>query len=188
MAFTAPGITRALRLARSGHIDHGGLAPLLIQAFTVLDGFEQAVDMRVSVLPTIHGESAAIRVLDRRMALRRLDNIGFSPADAAGMRRLLNRDQGLVLVTGPTGSGKTSTLYAGLQELNTGELQIITIEDPVEYRLAKVLQIQVQPAINLLNAAGAAARTPGMPAPRRPQRSRPPANRHHHRQHPSRRR
>ena len=105
------------------------------------------IDMRVSVIPTIHGESTVVRLLDPTASLRRLDSVGFDPRDAARFRDLLTRNQGLVLVTGPTGSGKTTTLYAGLQELNTGELQIITVEDPVEYRLDRILQIQVQTAI-----------------------------------------
>jgi type IV pilus assembly protein PilB len=107
----------------------------------------RSVDMRVSVIPTIHGESAVIRLLDPSIGLRRLNGVGFSSQDESRFRALLSRNQGLVLVTGPTGSGKTTTLYAGLQELNTGELQIITVEDPVEYRLDRVLQIQVQPTI-----------------------------------------
>jgi type IV pilus assembly protein PilB len=106
------------------------------------------VDMRVSVIPTIHGESAVVRLLDPGVSLRRLESVGFGARDESRFRGLLNRNQGLVLVTGPTGSGKTTTLYAGLQELNTGEFQIITVEDPVEYRLDRVLQIQVQPAID----------------------------------------
>lgn len=106
------------------------------------------VDMRVSVIPTIHGESAVVRLLDPGVSLRRLESVGFGSRDESRFRGLLNRNQGLVLVTGPTGSGKTTTLYAGLQELNTGEFQIITVEDPVEYRLDRVLQIQVQPAID----------------------------------------
>jgi len=108
----------------------------------------RAVDMRVSVIPTIHGESAVVRLLDPSVSLRRLNSVGFSTHDEARFRALLDRNQGLVLVTGPTGSGKTTTLYAGLQELNTGEFQIITVEDPVEYRLHGALQIQVQPAID----------------------------------------
>lgn len=109
---------------------------------------DRPVDMRVSVIPTIHGESAVVRLLDPGVSLRRLESVGFGSCDESRFRGLLNRNQGLVLVTGPTGSGKTTTLYAGLQELNTGEFQIITVEDPVEYRLDRVLQIQVQPAID----------------------------------------
>jgi type IV pilus assembly protein PilB len=109
---------------------------------------DRHVDMRVSVIPTIHGESAVVRLLDPSVSLRRLNSVGFTAHDESRFRALLNRNQGLVLVTGPTGSGKTTTLYAGLQELNTGEFQIITVEDPVEYRLERVLQIQVQPAID----------------------------------------
>jgi type IV pilus assembly protein PilB len=106
------------------------------------------VDMRVSVMPAVHGESIVIRILDSSVGLRRLAEIGFSEIDQGRFHALIDRNQGLVLVTGPTGSGKTTTLYAALQELNTGENHIITVEDPVEYRLDGVVQIQVQPAID----------------------------------------
>jgi type IV pilus assembly protein PilB len=107
-----------------------------------------AVDMRVSVMPAVHGEDVVIRILDPRAALRRLSEVGFGPDDERRFKALLDRNQGLVLVTGPTGSGKTTTLYAALQELNTGEYHIVTVEDPVEYRLDGVAQIQVHPAIH----------------------------------------
>ncbi|MEO8020199.1 MAG: GspE/PulE family protein [Pseudomonadota bacterium] len=107
-----------------------------------------AVDMRVSSIPTIHGENVVIRILDPSSGLRRLADVGFSAADEKRMRSLIDRNQGLVLVTGPTGSGKTTTLYAALQELNNGEFHIVTVEDPVEYRLDGVVQIQVQPGID----------------------------------------
>jgi type IV pilus assembly protein PilB len=106
------------------------------------------VDMRVSMMPAVHGENVVIRILDPKVGLRRLADIGFSPADERRMRTLIDRNQGLVLVTGPTGSGKTTTLYAALQELNTGEYHIVTVEDPVEYRLDGIVQIQVRPAID----------------------------------------
>jgi type IV pilus assembly protein PilB len=106
-----------------------------------------AVDMRVSTMPNVYGENVVVRILDRSVGLKRLSDIGFSTADEQRMRSLIDRNQGLVLVTGPTGSGKTTTLYAALQELNTGEYHIVTVEDPVEYRLDGVVQIQVQPAI-----------------------------------------
>jgi type IV pilus assembly protein PilB len=105
------------------------------------------VDMRVSSIPTIHGENVVIRILDPGAGLRRLSDVGFSAADEKRMRSLIDRNQGLVLVTGPTGSGKTTTLYAALQELNSGEFHIVTVEDPVEYRLDGVVQIPVQPGI-----------------------------------------
>ena len=106
------------------------------------------VDMRVSMMPAVYGENVVIRILDPRVGLRRFADIGFSPADERRMRALIGRNQGLVLVTGPTGSGKTTTLYAALQELNTGEYHIVTVEDPVEYRLDGIVQIQVRPAID----------------------------------------
>jgi type IV pilus assembly protein PilB len=106
------------------------------------------VDLRVSVIPAIYGESVVIRILDRSVGLRRLADVGFDTGDERRVRALLERTQGLVLVTGPTGSGKTTTLYAALQELNTGEYQIVTVEDPVEYRIDGLVQIPAQPALD----------------------------------------
>ena len=113
-----------------------------------LKATEGSVDLRISVMPAIYGESIVIRVLDRSVGLRRLADVGFTPADEQRFRSLLNRNQGLVLVTGPTGSGKTTTLYAALQELNTGEFHILTVEDPIEYRLDGIVQTQVRPVID----------------------------------------
>jgi type IV pilus assembly protein PilB len=107
------------------------------------------VDMRVSIIPTVHGEDVVIRLLDPRVGLRRLDDVGFSATDARRFRQLIDRNQGLVLVTGPTGCGKSTTLYAALQTLNNGEYHIITVEDPVEYRIDGVVQVQVNAAIGL---------------------------------------
>ncbi len=107
------------------------------------------VDMRVSIMPSVHGENVVIRILDPRMGLRRLEDVGFSEGDGKRFRQLINRNQGLVLVTGPTGCGKTTTLYAALQTLNTGEFHIITVENPVEYRIDGLVQVQVNPAIHL---------------------------------------
>lgn len=109
---------------------------------------EGSVDLRISVIPAIYGENVVIRVLDRSVGLRHLADVGFTPADEQRFRSLLNRNQGLVLVTGPTGSGKTTTLYAALQELNTGEFHILTVEDPIEYRLDGIVQTQVRPVID----------------------------------------
>lgn len=106
------------------------------------------VDMRVSIMPAIYGENVVIRILDRSVGLRRLDDIGFTGSDGKRMRGLIDRNQGLILVTGPTGSGKSTTLYAALQELNNGEYQIITVEDPVEYRLDGLVQIQTHSSID----------------------------------------
>lgn len=108
---------------------------------------QRPIDMRVSMMPAVYGENVVIRILDPSVGLRRLADVGFSSADERRVRSLINRNQGLVLVTGPTGSGKTTTLYAALQELNTGEYHIVTVEDPVEYRLDGIVQIQVRPAI-----------------------------------------
>ncbi|WP_129645499.1 GspE/PulE family protein [Peristeroidobacter agariperforans] len=108
---------------------------------------EHRVDLRVSMMPSIRGESCVIRVLDPASSLRRVASIGFTPEDEKRFRELIDRNQGLVLVTGPTGSGKTTTLYAALQELNTGEYHIVTVEDPVEYRLDGIVQTQAHAAI-----------------------------------------
>ena len=113
-----------------------------------MDTSTGTVDMRVSIMPAIYGENVVIRILDRNIGLRRLRDIGFNEADGKRMRSLIDRNQGLILVTGPPGSGKTTTLYAALQELNTGEYQIITVEDPVEYRIDGLVQIQTQPGID----------------------------------------
>ncbi|MDP2322674.1 MAG: GspE/PulE family protein, partial [Gammaproteobacteria bacterium] len=113
-----------------------------------LNAGERSVDLRVSVMPSIYGENVVIRVLDRSVGLRRITDIGFTPSDEQRFRTLINRNQGLVLVTGPTGSGKTTTLYAAMQELNTGDDHILTVEDPVEYRLDGIVQTQVNPAID----------------------------------------
>ena len=109
---------------------------------------KRAVDLRVSMMPSLYGENVVIRILDRSVGLRRMSDIGFTPTDEKKFRALINRNQGLVLVTGPTGSGKTTTLYAALQELNSGEFHILTVEDPVEYRLDGIVQMQVHEAID----------------------------------------
>jgi len=108
---------------------------------------ESGVDLRVSMIPSIRGESCVIRVLDQAARLRRVADVGFTASDEQRFRRLIDRNQGIVLVTGPTGSGKTTTLYAALQELNSGENQIVTVEDPVEYRLDGVVQTQANAAV-----------------------------------------
>jgi type IV pilus assembly protein PilB len=101
------------------------------------------VDLRVSVLPTMHGESVVMRVLDRSNVQLKLDRIGLREDDLAQVRRLINRPNGIVIVTGPTGSGKTTTLYAALAELNDIETKILTAEDPVEYDIDGLCQCQV---------------------------------------------
>jgi len=110
---------------------------------------EHTIDVRLSTLPTSYGESAVMRLLNQGADMRRLDSIGM-PADILKrFREILGHSAGLVLVTGPTGSGKTTTLYAALAEINAAELKVITVEDPVEYRLAGITQVQVNDKIDL---------------------------------------
>jgi len=112
------------------------------------------IDVRVSLVPTGFGERVVLRLLDRAATLLDLPELGLSPSIAASLDRLLAQSHGIVLVTGPTGSGKTTTLYAALRRLRTGERNIMTIEDPVEYQLRGVGQIQVNPRIDLTFASG----------------------------------
>ncbi len=107
------------------------------------------VDFRVSVVPTIHGESVVLRILDRGSLKLDFEALGFDDDVIPAIRDLLGRPFGILLVTGPTGSGKTTTLYTGLLELNTRQRKILTIEDPVEYQLGGVNQTQVKPQIGL---------------------------------------
>ena len=111
------------------------------RASYTVDGRE--VDLRVSVLPTTHGEKAVIRILDKASLILEKGQLGMSERDLEIFDRLLSRPYGIILVTGPTGSGKTTTLYAMLQELNDVAKNIVTIEDPVEYNLAGITQTQV---------------------------------------------
>ncbi|CAE7836061.1 xpsE [Symbiodinium microadriaticum] len=107
------------------------------------------VDLRVSIMPTVHGEGAVLRVLDRENAPLDLSKLGFDEALRDQLATVLDRQQGMVLVTGPTGSGKTTTLYAALMRLLSPDVKIITVEDPVEYDLEGPSQIQVRPDIGL---------------------------------------
>jgi type IV pilus assembly protein PilB len=107
----------------------------------ILNGAE--IDFRVSSLPTIHGEKIVLRILDRRNLLRELDTVGMPPHVLKRFDEMLHKPEGLILITGPTGSGKTSTLYAGLQRINSPELNIVTVEDPVEYDIPSINQVQV---------------------------------------------
>jgi MSHA biogenesis protein MshE len=110
---------------------------------------EQQVDVRLSTMPVQHGESVVMRLLNRKARLLSLDSLGM-PADMlVRYRRLVQRTNGMVLVTGPTGSGKTTTLYATLSEINSPEKKIITVEDPVEYKLPGINQVQVNDKIDL---------------------------------------
>lgn len=112
-----------------------------------------AVDLRVSTLPASRGEKVVIRILDRRSALRSLDAMGFHPGEHARIETLLGCREGLILVTGPTGSGKTTTLYAALQRLQQRNLNIVTVEDPIEYRIPGIVQVQVHERAGLTFAS-----------------------------------
>ena len=119
----------------------------------------KTVDFRVSILPSVFGESVVIRILDREaittgVSTLRLDRLGFNPEDLKRFRRAITRPYGMVLVTGPTGSGKTTTLYAAISEMNIQEDKLITIEDPVEYQLPGVVQIPVNEKKGLTFARG----------------------------------
>ena len=109
----------------------------------------QRIDVRISTMPTQYGESVVMRLLNQGGTTLRLDAIGMPPALVAQFRAIVSRPNGLVLVTGPTGSGKTTTLYCALSELNSVEKKLITVEDPVEYRLAGINQVQVNEKIEL---------------------------------------
>jgi MSHA biogenesis protein MshE len=109
----------------------------------------RSIDIRLSTMPLQYGESVVMRLLDQSGGLLRLEQIGMPEAILARFRNLIQRPHGLVLVTGPTGSGKTTTLYGALNALNDASKKIITVEDPVEYRLPRINQVQVQNRIDL---------------------------------------
>ncbi|KKN52956.1 hypothetical protein LCGC14_0607110, partial [marine sediment metagenome] len=120
---------------------------------------DKTIDFRISIMPSIHGEDAVIRILDKEMITAaiselRMDLLGFSDEVLNNFRRYITQPYGMVLVTGPTGSGKTTTLYAALTEIRTPEDKIITIEDPAEYRFKDINQIQVNPQAGITFARG----------------------------------
>ncbi len=110
---------------------------------------DQPVDVRMSTMPTQHGESAVLRLLNQKSGLLGLDHVGMPAEMLVRFRQVIRRSNAMVLVTGPTGSGKTTTLYAALSELNTVDKKIITVEDPVEYRLPGINQVQINEKIEL---------------------------------------
>ncbi|OIR18239.1 type II secretion system protein E [mine drainage metagenome] len=110
---------------------------------------DQAIDVRISTMPTQYGESVVMRLLNQSGSFLTLDKLGMPPDMLKRFREIIQRSNGMVLVTGPTGSGKTTTLYAGLAEINTIDQKIITVEDPVEYRLPGINQVQVNEKIEL---------------------------------------
>jgi len=121
---------------------------------TTLKIDRKVIDFRVASLPTAHGEKLTLRLLDRSARLITLPELGFPDSQLKLIRKLINTPHGCVLVTGPTGSGKTTTLYAALTELNKIEKHIITVEDPIEYRLPGINQVQVNPQAGLTFATG----------------------------------
>jgi general secretion pathway protein E len=114
---------------------------------------DREIDLRVSTLPAVHGESVVLRILDRGTAVRGLGKLGMAPDTEASFERLVTRPHGIILATGPTGSGKTTSLYAALQRINRPGIKIITAEDPVEYQLEGVTQIPVDAKVGRTFAA-----------------------------------
>ena len=138
----------ALRLKLVAHLDisekripHDGRFTIKVK--------QRQIDIRISTMPTQYGESVVMRLLNQSSGILDLDRIGMPAAMLARFRKIIQRPNGLVLVTGPTGSGKTTTLYGALAELNTMERKLITVEDPVEYRLPGINQVQVNDKIDL---------------------------------------
>ena len=143
------------------------IAPALVQRVKLMSGLDISekrlpqdgrfnvrirdtrVDVRISTMPTQYGESVAMRLLNRSTGVQGLDGLGMPPQLLARLQQIIRRPTGMVLVTGPTGSGKTTTLYAALNEVNTVDKKIITVEDPIEYRLAGLNQVQVNEKIDL---------------------------------------
>ncbi|HNX90704.1 MAG TPA: ATPase, T2SS/T4P/T4SS family [Candidatus Omnitrophota bacterium] len=147
--FLSPILSRIKIMANLNIVEHrlpqDGRAIVRIQ--------DQVLDLRVSFMPTPHGESVVIRILPSRRQFD-LEKLGLTAADMKQFEMLMKRTNGIIFVTGPTGSGKTTTLYACLEKLNTIDKKIITIEDPVEYEMEGVVQIQINPEVGLTFAKG----------------------------------
>ena len=114
----------------------------------------KTIDLRISVLPTVYGEKVVMRLLDTKSVTLGMERLGFSEDNLTKFRRMISRAYGIILVTGPTGSGKSTTLYTALQELNTETVNIITVEDPVEYQIKGINQVQVKANIGMTFSAG----------------------------------
>lgn len=114
----------------------------------------RTVDIRVSTIPTANGEKIVLRILDLSQGIKKIEELGFTSIQAQKLRQMFNKSHGLVLITGPTGSGKTSTLYSALTELNSDDVNIITLEDPIEYQIDGINQVQINEKIGLSFAKG----------------------------------
>ncbi len=148
-AVGTPLVSRVKIMARMDIADR--LRPQGGRALVMVEG--ERIDLRVSTLPAAHGEKVVIRILDARGGVRSLDALGFEDVDSTRLIRLLETREGLILVTGPTGSGKTTTLYSALHSLVRRGLNVITVEDPVEYRIPGIVQSQVNEKAGLTFAA-----------------------------------
>ncbi len=115
---------------------------------------DKVIDLRISIIPTSHGERAVLRLLDKSARLYKLQELGMSESNRSLFERLIQRPHGIMLVTGPTGSGKSTTLYAALQYLNSKEKNILTLEDPIEYQLPGISQMQVSPKKGMTFSTG----------------------------------
>ncbi len=112
------------------------------------------IDIRISTLPSVHGESVVMRILDQSSGIKKITELGMLENNQRNFEKLLGKPNGIILITGPTGSGKTSTLYSALGDVNSDDVKIITVEDPVEYRMDGITQVQVNAQIGLTFASG----------------------------------
>ena len=161
LRYRTDGVMHKVRILHKGHWPAIGHRIKIISGMNIADSRSiqdgrfsirigsRNFDFRVSLLPTIHGENIVIRVLDHAKSLLPLDVLGYSDHNIALLRRLLKRPEGLIIVTGPTGSGKTTSLYSMLREVASVEVNVMTLEDPVEYQMALVRQTQIKEAAGI---------------------------------------